>query len=162
MPSLVGHSSWLLAQIYPWLSKPMGHPRCPKEIKMTLFTLKSIVYIYWGVWKKMKNVLEFKEWFDFSRDVFDGLVKISNEREGLHPPWRTIPKVSILKDWLCIFSMLNFGLHEYKGKHVGGGGSRRDIYTSCKSTTNGFTSNGKWRLLFSSPFWECVGKYICA
>jgi len=36
----------------------------------------------------------------FLPNVFEGLVKISNEREGLDPPWRMIPKVSILKDWL--------------------------------------------------------------
>lgn len=93
-------------------------------------------------------------------NVFEGLVKISNEREGLHPPWRMIPKVSILKDWLWIFSMLKFGLHECKSKHLGGGG-RRVIYTSCKSTINGSTSNGKWRPFLFTFLRMCREIYMC-
>lgn len=125
MPSLLGHSSWLLAQIYSWLSKPMGHllhPRCQKEIKMTLFTLNLLcIYILRCV-KENEKCPRIQGVIWFLPDVLEGLVKTSNEREGFDPPWTTIPKVSFLKEWLWIFSMLNFGVHEYKSKHWGGGG----------------------------------------
>lgn len=136
-------------------------PKMSEGNKNDSIHTKSILYIYilWCV-KENEKCPRIQGVIWFLPDVFEGWVKIFNEREGLDPLWRTIPKVPILEDWLWIFSMLNFGLHEYKSKHLGGVG-RRDIYTSCKSTTNGSTSNGKWRPFLFTFLRMCREIYMC-